>query len=164
MSATVPASVTTLRRIRSFSASVFARCSAPTRAARMSPSSWPIAPAIAALCSAETCAPPLRVSANPSAAPPTTSSAPPSASARLPTLAPELVGLRTGRRIGRDADVDLVLAGLDRDVALDRRLAAHAPRAELVLAGRDAAERELAAAVGDDVRRRGDHRDVRAHV
>src|SRR3990167_7920400 len=84
--------------------------------------------------------------------------------AGLATLAAELVGRRAGGGIRADADRDLVLAGLDRHVLRDRRLALRAPRPELVLTGREAAERERAMLVGDDVRRRRDDGDVRAHV
>src|SRR6185312_13590147 len=97
-------------------------------------------------------------------APPSSSTAPSATSAVLATLASELVRLRAGRRIGRDADLHLVRADLHGHVLRDRRLAALAPRLELVLAGREVLERELALVVGDDIRRRRDDRDVRAHV
>src|SRR3954470_2390928 len=82
----------------------------------------------------------------------------------LATLASALVGLRAARGVAGDADADRVLARLDRDVLGDRRGAALAPRLEPVAAGRQALEREPAVAVGDDVGRRGDHRDERGHV
>src|SRR5262245_56151125 len=85
-------------------------------------------------------------------------------SAPLATLAPELVGRGPGRGVAGDSDGDGVLAGLERDVLGDRRLAALAPRLELVLAGQHAAEREVALVVREDVGRRRDHRDVCAHV
>src|SRR5215468_8396879 len=88
----------------------------------------------------------------------------PATAAGLATLASELVGLRAARAVAGDADADGVLAGLDRDVLGDRGGAALAPRLELVPAGRQALEREPAVAVGDDVGRRGNHRDERAHV
>src|SRR5277367_1638613 len=96
--------------------------------------------------------------------PPTTSNATPAAtSVVLATFAPELVGLRARGRVGRNADLDVVRAGLDRDVLRDRRLAALAPRVQLVLARREVLEREVAGLVGDDVRRRVDDDDVRRH-
>src|SRR6185295_11664135 len=89
---------------------------------------------------------------------------PPTIASALPTLAPELVRDRPRRRVAGHAHGDLVPAGLDRHVLRDRRLAALAPRLELVLAGRQVLEREPARLVGHDVRRRRDDRDVRAHV
>src|SRR5688572_27884256 len=130
----------------------------------MSLSSLPTALAIAALASGVISAVALRVSAYPSMPPPATISAAPSAMAALATLASELVGRRAGGRIGRDADGERVLAGLDRDVLRDRRGALHAPRAELVLAGEHARELPVALVVRDGVGRRRHHRDVRAHV
>ena len=62
--------------------------------------------------------------------------------------------------VARDADGERVLARLDRDVLRDRRAAAHAPRAELVLAGDHAPEREVALVVGCATRPAPRRRDV----
>src|SRR4051794_29779783 len=123
----------------------------------MSPSSVATAALMTFVCCAVIPPTALRVSAYPSAPPPSTRSAAPAARTPLPTLASELVGLRAGRRIRLDAHDHRVLPGLDRDLLRDRRGALLAPRGQLVLPGREPLERELALRIGHDIRRRGHH-------
>src|SRR5262245_13523198 len=110
----------------------------------MSPSSVAIAPAIAALWASDMPPAADRVTAYPIAAPPSRMAIAPAIAGPLATLASELVGLGAARGVAGDADADGVLAGPDRDVLGDRRGAALAPRLELVLARRQALEREPA--------------------
>src|SRR5688572_829327 len=76
----------------------------------------------------------------------------------------ELVLARSALGIGLHVEVRVVHAGLDHDLALDGPGALLAPRANLVLAGCEALERELLAALRHDVVRRIDDDDVRSHL
>src|SRR5689334_5320114 len=74
----------------------------------------------------------------------------------LRARAAELVFARALRRAALEIEGGLVVAGLDRDLAVHRLDALLAPGLDLVLARTQAAEREPAVLLGDDVVRRID--------
>src|ERR1044071_2659870 len=78
--------------------------------------------------------------------------------------AAELVFARTLRRAALEVERGLVVAGLDGDLGDQRPGALLAPRLDLVLAGLEAAEREAAVLLGDDVVGSVDDDQVRGHV